>query len=436
MMIIKIKDDQGLDTVLKMDGYSREQRQNAKQVIRTQFRETANKVFQDVLGKPLPESITVNMAISDREEIKGESAARLASFNVELSRGGSCFFTIREITVKTILEQSDSQLLKSTVIHEMFHAADQYMLKSNREIFDDVEDDINETADRFNHEGQDAHIALLNMLQIFDHYRAEGVALLGESLLMKTPFGKVAHATVQFCKTFELTMMRAQKMIGGYRGSTIFDKETFHKAYHVAPIILLLVLEQGEDIPSELAQKALRCLGSGQYDLTDEEVASIMRSAINLSLAGFIQGLICLGDKVAPISPFLDLCASIQKDGDDENIDFYEDLIEEPVSEENFNEAMDQIMGCCIPEGELDSLYQKFMKLPIDDPSYPELKEKATLLYSILKNDVDPDRKEIAQWALTYLFDEEDLIHDDIPGIGYVDDLVVLDYAIDLLETE
>ena len=161
-----------------------------------------------------------------------------------------------------------------------------------------------------------------------------------------------------------------------------------------------------------------------------------MRSAINLTLAGFIQGLICLGDKVAPISPFLDLCASIQKDGDDENIDSYEDLIEEPVSEENFNEAMDQIMGCCMKEEELDGLYQRFMSHPIDDPSYPELKEKAALLYSILKNDADPDRKEIAQWALTYLFDEEDLIHDDIPGIGYVDDLVVIDYAIDLLENE
>ena len=169
-MNIFVRDDQGLDTVLMMNGYSGEQRQSAKQAIRAQFRETASKVFQDVLGRPLPESITVNMAISDREEMKGEGAARLASFNVELSRGGSCFFTIREITVKTILEQSDSQLLKSTVIHEMFHAADQYMLKSNREIFEDVEDDIYEAADRFNHEGQNAHIALLNTLQVFDHY--------------------------------------------------------------------------------------------------------------------------------------------------------------------------------------------------------------------------------------------------------------------------
>ena len=435
-MNISVKDDQGLDTVLMMDGYSREQRQDAKRVIRAQFGEVANKVFQDVLGKPLPESIIVNMAISDREEMKGEGVARLASYNVELSRDGSSFFTIREITVKTILENSDSQLLKSTVIHEMFHAADQYMLKSNREMFEDVENDIYKTADRFNHEGQNAHIALLSTLQVFDHYRAEGVALLGEALLMERPFGVVAHATAQFCKTFELTMMRAQMRIGGHKEKAIFDKETFHKAYHVAPIILLLVLEQGEDIPSGVAEKALSCLGSGQYNLSDGEIATIMRSAINLSLAGYIQGLICLGDKVAPISPFLDLCASIQKDGDDESIDSYEDLIEEPVSEENFNEAMDQIMGCRIPEEELDGLYQEFVNHPIDDSSYPELKEKAEVLYCILKKDTDSDRRKIAQWALTYLFDEEDLIHDDIPGIGYVDDLVVLDYAIDLLDNE
>lgn len=82
VMNIIIRDDQGLDTSLMMDGYSKEQRNEAKQSIRAQFRETANRVFQDILEKPLPEMITVNMAISNREELKGESAARLASYNV------------------------------------------------------------------------------------------------------------------------------------------------------------------------------------------------------------------------------------------------------------------------------------------------------------------------------------------------------------------
>lgn len=36
-MNIIIRDDQGLDTALMMDGYSMEERQEAKQIIRSQF---------------------------------------------------------------------------------------------------------------------------------------------------------------------------------------------------------------------------------------------------------------------------------------------------------------------------------------------------------------------------------------------------------------
>ena len=141
-MNIIIRDDQGLDTALMMDGYSKEQRIDAKQIIRAQFRDTAIRVFQEILAKPLPDTIIVNMSISDREEIKGESAARLASFNAELSRNGSLYFNIREITVKTVLDQSDTTLFESTVIHEMFHAADQHMLKRDYQLFDSIRDDI------------------------------------------------------------------------------------------------------------------------------------------------------------------------------------------------------------------------------------------------------------------------------------------------------
>ncbi|MBO4822344.1 MAG: hypothetical protein J5548_12890 [Prevotella sp.] len=57
-------------------------------------------------------------------------------------------------------------------------------------------------------------------------------------------------------------------------------------------------------------------------------------------------------------------------------------------------------------------------------------------LYAFLKNENDSDRKLIAQWALTYFFDDEDVIHDDIHGMGFVDDLVVLDYALNLLHCQ
>jgi len=434
-MNIIIRDDQGLDTALMMDGYTREQQQEAKQVIRRQFRDTAHKVFEEILGRSLPDTIIVNMSISDRDEIKGESAARLASFNVELSRNGSLYFGIREITVKTVLDHSDTMLFESTVIHEMFHAADLQMLGKNYRLFDAIRENLYEEESNFNRQGSNKHIALLGTLSMLHHYRAEGIAILGESLLMKSKFGTIEYATKQFCKVFELTMMRAQMRIGGNKEKDVFDKEAFHQAYAVAPIILLLVLDKRGDIKHEQAAKALDGLTTGNYNLTDDEVIAIMRSALALGLTGFIQGLTNLGDNVAPIRPFLNFCASVQQDGDEDNIYAYQQLLSQPQSEENFNAAMDQIMGSCMPGEELDELYTKFKGSTAVDSSYPQMKEKVESLYSIFKNDETPDRQRLAQWALTYFFDDEDIIHDDVSGLGLIDDMTIIDYATRLLQS-
>jgi len=432
-MNIVIRDDQGLDTVLMMDGYSKEQRQDAKQRIRTQFRDTAIRVFQEILAKPLPETIIVNMSISDREEIKGESAARLASFNAELSRNGSLYFNIREITVKTVLDHSDTTLFESTVIHEMFHAADQQMLKSDYQLFESIRDDIYEEENSFNRQGSNKHIALLSTLNMLHHYRAEGIALLGESLLMKSKFGTIEYATKQFCKVFELTMMRAQMRIGGNREKAVFDKEAFHQAYAVAPIILLLVMDKRGEIKHELAKKALDGLATGDYNLTNDEVVTIIRSALALGLIGFIQGLTSLSDEVAPIRPFLNFCASVQQDEDEDNNNAYQQLLSQPLSEANFNAAMDQIMGSCMSVEELDELYLKFKGSTDGDSTYPQMREKVKSLFSIFKNDKNPNRQRLAQWALTYFFDDEDIIHDDVSGLGLIDDMTIIDNAISLL---
>lgn len=434
-MNIIIKDDQGLDTALMMDGFTREQRQEAKQVIRSQFRDTAHKVFEEILGRSLPDTIIVNMSISDREEIKGESAARLASFNAALSRNGSLYFNIREITVKTVLDHCDTTLFESTVIHEMFHAADLQMLGNDYRLFDTIREDLYEEKNSFNRQGSNKHIALLSTLNMLHHYRAEGIAILGESLLMKSKFGTIEYATKQFCKIFELTMMKAQMRIGGNREKDVFDKEAFHQAYAVAPIILLLVMDKRGDIKHELAAKALDGLATGNYNLTDDEVITIMCSALALGLTGFIQGLTSLSDDVAPIRPFLIFCASVQQDGDEDNIYAYQQLLSQPQSEENFNAAMDQIMGSCMPGEELDELYTKFKGSTAVDSSYPQMKEKVESLYSIFKNDETPDRQRLAQWALTYFFDDEDIIHDDVSGLGLIDDMTIIDYATRLLQS-
>ena len=434
-MNIIIRDDQGLDTALMMDGYSREQRQDAKQAIRAQFKDTAHRVFLEILGKPLPETMIVNMAISDNEELKGESAARLASFNAELSRANSSIFTIREITVKTVLEHSDLTLFKSTTIHEMFHAADLPMLEDSYRLFDKLRKNINDNYASFNWEANNGSVALLNTLQVFNHYRAEGVAILGECLLMKKKFASTENATSQFCQVFEMAMMRAQRRAYGHNEENALDRNAFHMAYAVAPIILILILEKRGDIGPELAKKALEGLEKGKYELNDAEIITIMRSALALTLTGYIQGVTCLGDQVAPIRPFLDFCISLQHDGDEGNTNAYEQLINQPKSAEVFDAAMNQIMGCCMPEEELTNLYDEFVTKTSEVPSDSQMKEKITILYNIFKNDGNPDRQRLAQWALTYFFDDEDIIHDDVSGLGLVDDMTIADYAISLLRS-
>ena len=255
-MNIIIKDDQGLDTALMMDGYSKEQRNEARQAIRAQFRDTTNRVFLDILGKQVPETLTINMAISNRDELKGESAARLASYNVAISRVDSAVFTIREITVKALLNHEDLTMFKSTVTHETFHAADKQMLENSHCLFDVIRNNIAEGYDDFNRQSENDNIALLRTLQVFNHYRAEGVAILGESLLMKQRFGSVDDSIERFCSLFELLTIRARMRTEGDKiKSDIFDNKTFHQAYSVAPIILLMVLGKMRKIDVDLSIK-------------------------------------------------------------------------------------------------------------------------------------------------------------------------------------
>jgi uncharacterized membrane protein YkvA (DUF1232 family) len=126
----------------------------------------------------------------------------------------------------------------------------------------------------------------------------------------------------------------------------------------------------------------------------------------------------------------------IQKEREEEYIKAFTQLVQQPESADVFNAAMDQIMGACIPKEELDVRYETFVGNTHDDSLNSQMNEKMSMLYSVMKNDEDPDNRKLAQWALTYFFDDQDLIHDDISGIGLVDDMTVVDYALKVLQKE
>lgn len=431
-MNIRIRDDEGLGLALMNEGYSSEQRLQAKNTIRSIFGNVARRVFQDVLGMPPAENIIVNMAISEYDEMHDKKNPVIARFlSVQSSNDLFCF-SVSEIFVKTVLDHPNDPKTEKIIIHEMFHAADLYMLQCNNRLLKLIIKDIEGERDIFCRNKRYADIALLKTLNLFRHYRAEGVAILGESLLGKSRFRCIYDPIKAFCWVFNNAMIRAQETLAG--NSIDNDDSISDMAYNVAQIVMIFVLYKREDISDELLQKVLDGLATGEYDLTDEEVSAIMRPALALSLSEYIQGLISLGDKVAPIRPFLDFCSALQNERDDESISAYENLFRQPESSDAFNSAMNQIMGCCMSEKELDGFVRDFMENGTDDSSsYPQMKEKVQTLYDVLKNDDNPERRQLAKWALTYFFDDEDIIHDDISGIGYVDDMMIIDYALKLL---
>ena len=172
----------------------------------------------------------------------------------------------------------------------------------------------------------------------------------------------------------------------------------------------------------------------------DWEISSIIKAALSLSLSDYIQGVMNLGKTIAPVQPFLEFCDAVQSKikGTDtistEDKNAFAKLFKQSKTAKIYLEVMEQITESVLPEAIIDDLFQKFDEKQADFFAHRLLKEKVETLYSILKNDADSEKKKIAQLALTYLFDQKDFIHDDLEGIGLVDDVTVIDYALSIIE--
>ena len=92
-------------------------------------------------------------------------------------------------------------------------------------------------------------------------------------------------------------------------------------------------------------------------------------------------------------------------------------------------------MGYTMKEDIIDAHYKAFVEDTCIEAVSPGIKEKVARLYDELKNGRDPDKKKTVKWALTYLFEDRDIIGDDVKGLGYVDDMAVVDYAFDIITT-
>lgn len=102
--------------------------------------------------------------------------------------------------------------------------------------------------------------------------------------------------------------------------------------------------------------------------------------------------------------------------------------------EKVYRKVMGDITRSITPETEIDECYKAFRADKAKQSLHRHLMEKVDALYACFKDGGNPKNKHIAQLALTYLFNQNDLIHDNLKGVGLVDDVTVIDHALKIVE--
>ena len=419
-----IKDDLGLGDALLKEGRSQAWVDETKKIIQRQFEKAAKRVFSHVLGKFTPCMIWVQF----NPYTFGKERKVLASYSV--GDGREIHFTVYRSLVASVMDKGNHDRFKRTVIHEMIHAVDNKIMKeSYGAIYD------NWYGRRQQGDDDNALAALREMLLAFRHFRVEGLAELGACMLTKSPARDTANTQKRFRMLYDATLLKSWKRAQGEPGAEdIFDDDVSYQAYLLGPTMMVLVLEKRGDVTKEVAKKTLEGLETGNYKLSDAEMKAILEAALSLTLPDYIQAVVSLGPEVAPISLFLSFCALLQKDFDNDYIYAFKDLVGLSKSPIIFDVVMEKILGQVMAEDEIDNRYLAFSRLPDIEASHPQIKDKVARLYDVLKNNEKAEAQRIARWALTYLFKKRDILHDDIKVIGYMDDMIVLDYALKILK--
>ena len=97
---------------------------------------------------------------------------------------------------------------------------------------------------------------------------------------------------------------------------------------------------------------------------------------------------------------------------------------------DDYLKLMKNTVGYTMDKEEINQLYIYFKQKEENEDIIKQIKYQSEILLSRLNN----KGCEISKWALTYLLDDEDLIHDELTFLGYQDDALILNAAIKLLK--
>ena len=420
--MIKIIENESFKAEMKTYNVSDTQLETLLHCTQSEFADTSNRIFHEILKEKVPE-IDVRLCLNEDSR-----NPKLGMFCTTLGDDEHLVFQIFEQLFLDALD--DDQILRLTAFHEMIHAMDRKEMKRNEDTLCNlqkfVQDSPNDLLPASFHA---SYLPVLKTLQLLVLYRNEGISELCTNILTNNVLN---HYGIEFFTSLDVFRQITSTFFDG-KTLDLRNRHLLQTIYEGAASVMLRLLQIRNDISEPLYDKIFSGMSTGNYHLTDKELQQLLTACRSLSLYDYIQGMITLDKDRTTLTPIMDLlyfCADLQGENNDDYRNSFIKLVESQhnMTEQLFDTTMKNILGYLMSEKEITKYYI-MMNLPNED-----LKQKAEQLYYIFTHDEDEDRRRICQWALTYFFDDKEVIHDNLPVFGTVDDLMVADVALGLLE--
>jgi uncharacterized membrane protein YkvA (DUF1232 family) len=438
---LEIKDTSGVENLIQFD-FRDSASPNVFYDIRTFIKIQFEECIADVISM-FPQN-NLLFSVNLEQEKKNSQSNVLACFDTEKSTANILYFRIYYdsiLQLATCLTQSDGadilKQFKSTLYHELMHAADLGNLKEQLARHDhDFNEHENLVLGAFFDANQLSHQVNVQwaLLHFFSKFRAEGIAILGEKLLSNNFGDNVVEKTSVF-KSFNETLHRVLEICSGLQFFNNFENhdavieldELSLSAYIYADLLFIHALQKQEIVEDLRFRNP-----EGPLSFNDRQgIIEVMKVFIETDLSEFIQLLLSLPE-LNFREKFLHLCAVIQREGDPNTIsDFSRHLLWAGYNKDNelFIKIIQKSMGSKMPLSEMIDMHHKFLQKSYQEDIIEDIRKMS----EVLMNLAQASDNEVALWALTYLFDDQDLIHDDISYLGWQDDWVVLDSAMRIL---
>lgn len=453
-MELKILDNAGIRQTLDFD-YRKIESKNLYGDILTEIKKIVKSEFEKI-AELLPDLENLKIKISLEQESKTDSHTRLACFNLAISSETEFVFSVYYSSIKQLankilkIEDNENYSLDTTILHELIHAVDfntlkeTYLLETN-----DISLSKKPGFYKLNENELNTHNVNVQwgFLYYFTTFRNEGIAILGEKLLGSGEVAFKRDDLENLLKLFKFQISEVLNMSTDLHFYNEIEKHEVWKeldkiylnAYRYGDIVMLVLMAT---LHPELVQKCSKAqnyiLGKSKNELSKSDIHTLLKTAMDIDVSEYINGILrhpFFDEKQSLISrkQLFECCAIIQDDSNNDGISLFAKtigVIGYNQSSASFIETMKATIGSCMSVEEIQELYTVFNEKSFPEDIFESVKKMAQELYPLAV----ANNNEIAKWALTYLLDDEDLIHDEITIIGMQDDWLVLDAALNIIK--